>query len=102
MQSWNETQVKIISDLRSENTKLSDLEKKLSKLETDISILKAQNLDLETKNSNLKSENSKLKDDLESQVLDFDFLPFELMKNVNIYFDLNGTILAMNNILDNL
>ena len=63
LRSSNATQTKIISDL----------ERKTSKLETDISLFKAQNLDLETKNSNLKSENSKLKDDLESQVLDFDF-----------------------------
>ena len=73
LRSSNATQTKIISDL----------ERKTSKLETDISLFKAQNLDLKTKNSNLKSENSKLKDDLESQVLDFYFLPFELIKNVN-------------------
>ena len=88
-----------IKDLENSNSKL--VNEKLS-LETASNRIQRQLSNSENQNSLLTKENSKLEDDLESQVLNIGFLPFELMRKFNFHFDLSLTIWVMLHILCNL
>ena len=77
-----------VQDLENSNSKLSN---EKSSLETVNNRIRRELSNSKNRNSLLATENSKLEDDLESQVLNFIFLPFELIRNVNIHFDLNRT-----------
>ena len=64
-----------IQDVENSNSKLSN---EKSSLETTNNRIQRQLSNSENQNSLLATENSKLEEDLESQVLNFDFLPFDL------------------------
>ena len=76
-----------VQDLENSNSKLSN---EKSSLETVNNRIRRELSNSKNRNSLLATENSKLEDDLESQVLNFIFLPFELIRNA-IHFDLNRT-----------